>query len=160
MKVILDQRLYNEIWNKIHNDFGFFPASFIKQTKKSKIDYRVYRLNIRRCWNEKEEKLVNNIFKQMSIDDIYALNWQHDCFEFNPKEEIPLYYHYYDKDRDCNVYFPSYYPDGDYHFFISKDWSYGLLSHPWKREIYVFGNEFIKKFEDKINELHLIKQGL
>lgn len=155
VKVIFNQKLYKEIWDRIHNDFGFFPASFINQTIKSKIKYRAYKL--KSYWTEQEEKIVNSIFIEMSADDIYALDWQHDCFIFNPREEIPLYYHYYDKDRDCNVYFPSYLPDGDYHFFISKDWSYGLLGHPWRKEIYVFGNELIKKFEDKMNELHIEK---
>lgn len=155
MKVISDEKLYNEIWGKIRNDFIFFPASFIDQTKSSKMKYKVYKL--KNYWAEQEEKIVNSIFIEMSADDIYALDWQHDCFEFNPKEEVPLFYHYYDKDRDCNVYFPSYYPDGDFHFFISKDWSYGLLGHPWRKEIYVFGSELIKKFETKIDELHLKK---
>ena len=40
---------------------------------------------------------------------------------------------YYDRVRDCTVYFPEYYPDGDYHFFVSKEWSFGLYGHPWKK---------------------------
>ena len=46
-----------------------------------------------------------------------------------------------------NVYFPSYYPNGDYHFFIDKDWSFGMFGHPWKQEIVVWGKELIEMFD-------------
>ena len=28
---------------------------------------------------------------------------------------------------------------------------YGLLGHPWRKEIYVFGNELIKKFKNLLD---------
>lgn len=82
---------------------------------------------------------------------MYALDWQHDCFVFSPNEDIPLYYWYHDTGRDCNVYFPSYYPNGDFYFFISLDWKIGLFGHPWNKEIYVMGEELINEF-DRIKE--------
>ena len=41
-------------------------------------------------------------------------------------QEIPLDYFFYDKDRNCYVYFPSYYPNGDYHFFITNPIYYAM----------------------------------
>lgn len=154
MKVILDKNVYNDIWDNIYKKFKFKPSvdTNVKPFEFD-IDYKSYKL--KSVWNEEQEKIVNNIFKQISNDEIYALDWQHDCFEFNPKEEIPLDYQYHDNKRDCEVYFPSYYPNGDYYFFISKDFSYGLLGHPWREEIYVFGNELIKNFKSKEKELDI-----
>ena len=153
MKVILDEKIYNDIWNKVNNKFKFKLSTDINVNPfEFDINYTSYKLND--VWTEEQEKIVNDIFKEISNDDIYALDWQHDCFEFNPKEEIPFYYQYHDDNRSVEVYFPSYYPNGDYHFFISKDFSYGLLGHPWRKEIYVFGNNLIDKFAEK-DELNI-----
>lgn len=45
------------------------------------------------------------------------------------------------------IFFPSYYPNGDYHFFASFDWTIGLYVHPWKEEIIVVGEQLIQEFE-------------
>ena len=72
-------------------------------------------------------------------------------------------YEEYDSDRKCQVYFPTYYPNGDYHFFVDKEWKYGLFGHPWKHEIVVMGEKLIEMFEKekvrlefKINKRNLI----
>lgn len=154
MKVIVDEKLYREIWDKIYKDYKFTP-SINKQVTPFKFNVGVcYRL--REYWSAEQEKIVNEIFKSLSDDDIYALDWQHDCFEYNPKEEIELGYNYHDDDRDCQVYFPSYYPNGDYYFFVSKDWQYGMFGHPWRREIYLIGDKLINEFAKKEKELGLV----
>lgn len=155
MKVILDKDLYNNIWDEVNEKFKFNPSTNINQTPfELKGNYKVYKL--KSIWTKEQEKIVNNIFKEISKEDIYALDWEHDCFEFNPSEEISLNYHYHDDNRNCEVYFPSYYPNGDYHFFIAKDFSYGMLGDPWRKEIYVFNDNLINSFESKIGELELL----
>ena len=104
-----------------------------------------------------QEKIVNDIFKNISNDDLYALDWQHDCFEYNPNDNLELDYHYYDNDRDVEVYFPSYYPNGDYHLFLSKNWSYGMFGHPWNKEIYIFGEKIINGFQKKEDDLNITR---
>ena len=147
MRIILDQGKYNAIWDKIDYDFLFSPSckadnglwlSFPMKSKK----YRLHRV-----FSEEQEKIINSIFCRMNAGDMYALDYQHDCFIYNPWEEIPLDYWFYDAERDCNVYFPRYYPNGDYHFFVSFDWSLGLYGHPWKEEIIVVGENLIREFE-------------
>lgn len=155
MKVILDKDLYNNIWDEVNEKFKFNPSTNINQTPfELKDNYKIYKL--KSIWTKEQEKIVNNIFKEISKEDIYALDWEHDCFEFNPSEEISLNYHYHDDNRNCEVYFPSYYPNGDYHFFIAKDFSYGMLGDPWRKEIYVFNDNLINSFESKIGELELL----
>lgn len=65
-----------------------------------------------------------------------------------------------------NNYFPTYYPNGVYHLFIAKDWTYGMLGHPWKQEIVVWGKELIEQFDKLRNNSELFdlvqlrKQGV
>lgn len=154
MKIILDETLYNNLWNKFSEEFEFVPSVNENVIPfKFNINHKICKLQS--MWNEEQEKIVNDIFKEMASEDIYALSWQHDCFEFNPSEEIELDYHYHDNNRNCEVYFPSYYPNGEYNFFISKDFSYGLFGHPWRKEIYVFGDVLINKFERQKDNLNI-----
>ena len=154
MKVILDKEKYNKIWNDITEIFKFNPSSTTPFSFN--IKYICYKLNS--IWTDEQEKIVNDIFKKIDNCEIYALDYKHDCFEYNPNENIELNYHYHDDNRDCEVYFPSYYPDGDYYFFISKDYKYGLLGHPWRKEIYIFGNNLINEFKNKEKELNITIQ--
>lgn len=117
--------------------------------------YKKYRLSGVSVFTEQQEKIINSIFCGVNAKEMYALDWQHDCFLYNPCEEIPLDYWFYDTERDCNVYFPSYYPNGDYHFFVSFDWSIGLYGHPWKREIMVAGEKLIQEFDIVSNILNI-----
>ncbi|MCM1329778.1 MAG: DUF2716 domain-containing protein [Ruminococcus sp.] len=151
MEIILDKEKYDKIWEKIDCEFMFTGRgdnwiSLPFETKK-------YRLNS--IFSDEQEKIVNSVFCGVNPKDMYALDWQHDCFIYNPCEEIPPYYWFYDEKRDCNVYFPSYYPNGDYYFFVSLDWRLGLYGHPWRKEIIVAGNELIREFEKVKDELDI-----
>ncbi|MBQ1720703.1 MAG: DUF2716 domain-containing protein, partial [Lachnospiraceae bacterium] len=41
------------------------------------------------------------------------------------------------------------------YMFFDKEWKYGLLGHPWRKEIIVIGKELISKFEDNKKVLDL-----
>lgn len=144
---ILENREMDEAWNFIDKNFKFTP-SVNSSITPFKIDRPHNVFELLAYWNEAQEKIVNEIFKSLNCKYIFALDWQHDCFLFNPCEEIPYGMTWHDDNRDCQVYFPSYYPNGDYHFFISIDYSFGLLGHPWRKEIWVFGQNLIRKFEN------------
>ncbi|MCM1221684.1 MAG: DUF2716 domain-containing protein [Lachnospiraceae bacterium] len=147
MKVILNIEEYNDIWNKLYRDFLFSPSDQASHAPwiSFPMESRKYRLHC--VFSKEQEKIINSIFCRVNAKDMYALDWQHDCFIYNPCEEILSDDWFYDADRDCNVYFPSYYPNGDYHFFASFDWSVGLYGHPWKKEMIVVGETLIQEFE-------------
>ena len=153
MQVISDEKLYKSIWDKIYQEYLFSTQN--EKWLYPDIEYDVYRLET--VWEKKQEAIVNKIFCQIVGEEMYALDWQHDCFIFNPKENIPFGYQYYDLERDCSVYFPTYYPDGDYHFFISKNWTIGLFGHPWRNELIVTGTPLMQAIADAAHELHLEK---
>ena len=159
MVKIINDDLYDKLWKKINKDFKFNPSVNLDVIPfKFKIKVKCYALNSH--WTEEQEERVNEIFKEISNDEIYALDWHHEYFEFNPHEYNNFIKQWYDETRNVNVYFPSYYPDGDYYFFIAKDFSYGLLGHPWRKEIYVFGNELMELFEANKDALNITKKDL
>ena len=45
-------------------------------------------------------------------------------------------------------------------FFVSKDFRYGLLGHPWRKEIYVFGDTLIEQFKQNEELLNIIQNDL
>lgn len=140
----------NEIWDKVQEKTNY--PNKIDEKFKSSMPFKEYKIPF---WNEQQEKLINKIFCSVSSDDILAIDWQHDGFIYNPSENFPLNTHWYDAKRDCNVYFPSYFPDGDYFAFISKDLTYGLYGNPWRMEIYVVGMSLIELFEKHKEELEI-----
>ena len=156
MQVITDKALYRTIWAKIYSDYSFRPSieSHGKWLKPEGV-FRKYKLEM--IWNETQEAIINSILCEVIGKEMYALDWQHDCFLFDPNERIPTGYEYYDDERECNVYFPEYYPDGDYHFFVSKDWEFGLYGHPWRKELIVVGEELLFAIEKHLTELGLKK---
>lgn len=147
MQVILDSKLYNELWDRIYSEYSFTPSmqSNCGAWLKPPVPFRRYRLNF--PWEEPQEQLVNEALCTAVRGEMYALDWKHDGFVFSPQEKIPFGYCYYDGERDCNVYFPEYYPDGDYHFFVTCDWTFGLFGHPWRKELIVMGTELIREIE-------------
>lgn len=151
MQVITDEKLYNSIWNRIYQDYSFSAQNENWLCPGS--EYDLYRFGT--VWDEKQEAIVNRILCRIVSAEMYALDWQHDCFIFDPKEKIPFEYQYYDLARDCAVYFPTYFPDGDYHFFVSTDWTAGLFGHPWRNELIVTGAALMQAIADAADDLDL-----
>ena len=158
---IMEADLEKSVWENIYNRFGFIPEhtaspySWIKLPAPSVI----YTLDLSaggEVWNS----IVNSLFVQLGNKELYALDWQHDCFVFSPEDYGKLVKEYQDDTRDCNVYFPDYYPNGDYHFFIDPDWQFGMFGHPWLNQIAVFGEDLIKLIDIHAKELGLSRIGI
>ena len=157
--VVSDMRLLtadenNEIWSRVIGELGFNSRGLRDGVAwlDIPIPHKVYVLPAR-CWDEKREKIVNEIFKGLTDGDIYALDWQHDCFLFSPHEDITYFYNYYDAERDVQVYFPEYYPNGDYHFFMDVNRRFGMFGNPLNQQMIVFGEELIAELDKHCAEL-------
>ncbi|MBP0966196.1 MAG: DUF2716 domain-containing protein [Oscillospiraceae bacterium] len=151
MQIILDEKEYLEIWDSVYAEYWFEREA--AEWLRLPLPHKKYRL--RELWTEEQERIVNSIFSRLCPQTMYALDWQHDCFLFSPTENIPPDFWFHDAERDCNVYFPCYYPNGDFHFFLSSDRQLGLFGHPWREEIYVMGNELIAEFDHMQDQLGL-----
>ena len=151
MQIIMDENAYREIWDRFYAEFGFEREA--EQWVKPALPHKMFKL--RKLWTEEQERTVCEIFCRLCSGEMFALDWQHDCFIFSPEEHIPLYYQYYDLKQDCTVYFPSFFPNGDFHFFLSADWQLGLFGHPWREEICVMGTALTAEFEMLKDQLDL-----
>ena len=92
---------------------------------------------------------------------IYALDLHHSAFLYDPlngdkQTDVKVYGDQY-QNGFYTAYFPSFYPDGDYHFFIEEDFLFGWLGHPWRNEIWVFGDTLIEKTEKLYEKFGFIK---
>lgn len=105
------------LWDKLNSEFKFKPGIDITG-EWIIIPGNTKKYHKATPWSEKQEKIINSILKELGLEKMYALDWNHDCFEFSPMEDISMNYNYYDPDRQCQVYFPTYYPDGDYYFSL------------------------------------------
>ena len=152
---IISEGLTNELWDMFYNNFGFNPNIHNDDQNWISVPYENKKFKLNKLWIAEQEALINSFFEDLVEGEMYALDWQHDCFSFSPKEHITFQYEYHDHERNCHVYFPSYYPNGDYHMFFDKNWNYGLLGHPWRNQIIVIGKELIKKIENNKDKLDL-----
>ena len=136
---LVSEKIESILWNKLYEKYKFSPETD-KQGEWIKIsgDIKIYYKDT--PWTNKQENLINLFLENLVEDNMYAFDWQHDCFIFSPKEYIPYNFEYYDSDRKCQVYFPTYYPNGDYHLFFDKE---------WRNEVVIMGSELIKGFENK-----------
>ena len=70
---------------------------------------------------------------------LYALDWQHPCYRFDPFGQFA-------SSETYQGMIPVV-PDGDYHIFLADDFSYGTFGHPWEQTICVFGQPLIEVVE-------------
>lgn len=156
--LIDDTPEYDLIWDKVYETLKFTPSmnkSIVPFEIKE--EYAIYSFD----FNEITEKqidmmkeVIENIFANMSKDNtkMYALDWQHSAFLYNPKNPEEQKSFWKEDDRymggGYNAYFPSFFPDGDYYFFIDEKFRFGYLGHPWRQEIWVWGEELITRMDE------------
>ncbi|MFC4777156.1 DUF2716 domain-containing protein [Paenibacillus sp. GCM10023252] len=128
-------------WDMFEKKFNFKPS--IKSSEWPSIqvksdNYISYELLVTWDMIGDFEELCNNVFKTLTNEEeyIYALDWQHECFWFNP--HLPR------GDQDWIIPF---YPDGDYYIFFPRDLRWCYFSHPWERSVTLIGEDLISKFE-------------
>jgi hypothetical protein len=167
---MLDDDEENQVWDKVYyGNINFSPG---KPRKKKPFKFRIpvdiYDISKSLIWNDDEEinsKIRLALIECMKDDDyMYALDWQHTCFRYNPRivdhYEYPVFIKYdvpiineHVHWEGYNVWFPKFYPNGDYYFFIAINFSWGYLTHPWLKKAYVYGDclrEQFRSFADEI----------
>ncbi|MBP9477974.1 MAG: DUF2716 domain-containing protein [Sebaldella sp.] len=147
--LVLEENESDQIWENVHKKFNFNPkgkSSLSPFTFTIPVDvYNIHDLSQK--YETAKKILISSFVKCMNNDEyMYALDWQHTDFRYNPRITTPKEDTFIADERyhggGYNVYFPSFYPDGDYYFFIAKDFTWGYLTHPWLEKAWVFGNQF------------------
>ncbi len=168
--MILSNKEYKEVWDRVYAELKFKPSCDCREhiftgNLPFEIDkfYVVYGIENMNDEFDKMDDLVRNAFIECTQDGdmMYALDWHHTSFLYNPRidiEQKDLWIEdLEDKRGGYNAFFPPFYPDGDYYFFIEKDFKFGYLSHPWRQEIWIFGEDLIKCFEKIYKKLNWSK---
>ncbi len=79
---------------------------------------------------------------------LYAMDWYHCAFLYDPRKgDEQKSVKETDGDGKYRAAFPFYYPDGDYYFFLDEDFRFGYLGHPWRNEIWAFGEKLLSELE-------------
>lgn len=143
---------YKEVWDRIYEDFTFkpststfpsfhVPAPYITYDVSKYMNGSVDIANYDEAYNDLEEQSLLVFQKLIEKNEyMYALEWNHSSYWINPHLEF--------QKNEFDEWTVPIFPDGDYTFFIHKNFEWGLLEHPWGRTITIFGEELIKGFEN------------
>lgn len=164
--VILDDEEYNKVWDIVYDRFNFNPSVDKKEIAfKFKEPYIVYDIsyhyeNLEEIegfvyWGFKKEirDKITEIFLKCTKEngELYALDWQHSCFRYNPRiKDEPKIIEVKDErywGGGYTAYFPTYCPNGDYYFFIDVNFHFGYLGHPWQQKVWIYGKKLIEEFK-------------
>lgn len=72
-------------------------------------------------------------------DRLYALDWQHDCYDFDPRQEM-------ERDEFDEWIIPIF-PNGDYYIFLTKDYKNVWFGHPWEKTITLIGHDIVQQVD-------------
>jgi hypothetical protein len=134
---------YDAIWDRFEAKFRFRPSVSDFPAIKEPVPSRTYSIAAAFSDSSPTGYLTED------IDDaalrvcsaiaapagrVIALDWQHECYYFDPScydgtQRIPFF------------------PDGDYHIFLSEDKNDGWFGHPWEPTICVFGTRAVSILE-------------
>ena len=162
--MILTDEQSNLIWDRFYEEFDFRSNSKINKDHsfdsespfKIKKPYIVYAIeNMTERHINEMDKIMKKCFSELMSDGrkMYALDWQHTSYKYDPEIPCEIEEQWRKglliKDDSSwggyMAYYPPFYPDGDYYFFVEENFDFGLLGHPWRREIWIFGIELIEK---------------
>ena len=163
--VLLDE-CYKRVWDKVYDTLHFIPTTDNTVVPfKISAPYTVFGINCTcECELKEFQRLITGAFINCTAPGelLYALDWQHAAFLFDPRKSEQMESIYVDDsnypDGGYYAYFPDFYPDGDYYFFIDEQFRFGYLSHPWREEVWVFGDCLISEFESIYKQLGWVKK--
>ena len=162
MVTVLDEtKEYDDVWRKVDSILEFRPSCEYRGHSLNitlpfniKVPYVVFAIDsMKDDLNQMDELVRNAMINCSGNKEWYALDWQHSAFRFNPCNKDEMNSVWIEDEKyiggGYNAFFPAFYPDGDYYFFIDTDFENGYLGHPWRLEVWIFGIDFI----DEINKI-------
>ncbi|MCR8635331.1 DUF2716 domain-containing protein [Paenibacillus radicis (ex Xue et al. 2023)] len=150
-----------ELWSRFIKLFHPRPS---KTIFPSYIPTPFIQYDISNCYTEEFirdfENKAASAFQSCTTpgEHLYALDWQHECYLVDARKEFPRHVPWRIDNGDWII---SIFPDGDYHFFLASDFSWGILGHPWEESITIYGEKILSYFlkEHPLMLKRLIRQG-
>ena len=160
---ILGDEECRQIWDRIDEALQFRPsvrANIPFQLPEPWVVHDLAYFPVDQQYEDFESAVVQALAGCLGEDGwIYALDWQHSGFRYDPRLPITEHDHWVEDERfrrlggGYNAYFPDFYPDGDYYFFVQRDLNWGYLGHPWRRELWLFGAPLIEALSSRLEAL-------
>jgi hypothetical protein len=138
-----------KVWDWIYEELSFKPSVRPIDWPSITTRKRHFKFKIDSLWGTGYSEQKHSNFIQQAIEafieittpgeEIYALDWQHDCYYFDPRK-LSASDMLYDDSSVTNI---SFIPDGDYYIFLAKDFENIWFGHPWEKTITVIGDRLI-----------------
>ena len=161
----------NFIYNFINKELRFLPscdASFPFLPFAINRPFAVY--DISKMTNEQTDALYELAPTALANclpigHQLYFIDWFHKFILYdprNPKNSECADEETLNPDYNCKgiAHFDGFYPNGDYYFYIEKYGCFGYLSHPWRKEVWIYGEELVKEFEKIEDKIGFIKKAV
>lgn len=148
---------YGMAWDRFHENFRFNPSTesidwpaIIEPADSVTFSIAHIYDGDTAAYNRRTVDLGRKLISAFRMctaptESIYALDWQHACYRFEPHSEFEFV-----TEEDWPV--PPL-PNGDYYIFLSQDMKLGVFGHPWEQTICVFGQPLISAFSVNPPEL-------
>ena len=155
------------IYDFIKNELRFYPSSNNKFLLPFSINRPFVVYDVSQITDEQADLLYELAPTALANClpngyQLYAIDWFHNfilCDPRNPENmqsnepATPQF------NKDGIAYFNGFYPDGDYYFFLDKYGAFGYLSHPWRKEVWIYGEPLIKEFEKIHNQIGFVPKA-
>lgn len=130
---------YRRVWDAFYEKFKFKPSVNGPFPAIVEPSQSVAFLLRDRHTDDELDELREAIFRAFSvaerlIEEVYYLDWQHECFGI--------------KIGSASSWVNGY-PDGDYAILVEESMRSGTFGHPWEGSICFFGDVFVKEILKK-----------
>lgn len=151
--MILNDNQYAAVWDRVYKQLSFKPTVDTQVTPfVIKEPHIVFEID--GSYDRINPLAIFDAFKNCLApgEQMYALDWHHTCYLFDPRKAEDIASPFIED--PCRLgggyfeYFPPFYPDGDYYFFIDEQFRFGYLGHPWRKEVWIFGESLIAEFDE------------
>lgn len=155
------------IYNFIKNELRFYPSCNQKFLLPFSINRPFVVCDISQMTDEQAD-LLYELAPTALVNclpngyQLYAIDWFHNFILYDPRNPknmqsrgpaTPQF------NKNGIAYFHGFYPDGDYYFFLDKYGAFGYLSHPWRQEVWIYGEPLIKEFEKIYKQIGFIPKA-
>lgn len=140
-----------KVWNVIDQQFQFAPSTTVFPSFRAPSPFITYEVDYEKRAEIEQE--LGRILTELTVEGerVMALDWNHQGYWIDPRRPFLR-----NEEGDWRI--PAV-PDGDYSFFIARDFHWGYLGHPWEGSITLFGEEMISAFQGTDIFMNEIRRG-
>ena len=136
---------YDSVWDRFYAQFHFRPNYHERTVPaiREPTPFETFDLSI--AFDDYQIDSLNAIFANAfttileSHHCIYALDWQHTSYKFDPRESA--------------AWLLGIFPDCDYYMFLAEDFSFGTFGHPWQMSLCVFGQSLLDVTSKQVRDI-------